>query len=147
MAEPRSTAAAAPVLKPQPRVTALTRPFWDGANDGRLLIQRCQACTRAVVSPRVCCPHCQASHLDWVEASGRGQVISHTTVRRTHHDGFNAEAPYVFAAIALAEGPCIYAQLPNAPLEANLIGRPVIVGFAAHGPGRQLPVFHLETQP
>jgi uncharacterized OB-fold protein len=133
------------VLKPQPRVNALTRPFWDGANDRRLMIQRCAdpACGKAVFYPRVCCPHCQGPALDWVEATGRGTVVSHTTVRRTHHDGFNAEAPYVFAAVALDEGPLLYAQLPGAPLEGSLTGRAVSVDFAAHGPGRLMPVFRL----
>jgi uncharacterized OB-fold protein len=81
--------------------------------------------------------------LIWIAASGRGQVISHTTVRRTHHDGFNGEAPYVFAAIELEEGPCIYAQVPGAPLESSLIGRQVEVDFVEHGPDRLMPVFKL----
>lgn len=137
-----------PVVKPQPRVTELTRPFWEGALDGRLRIQRCAnpACAKAVFYPRVCCPHCHGAQLDWIDASGRGKVVSHTTVRRTHHDGFNADAPYVFAAIELAEGVLIYAQLPDAPTEAaSLIGRSVTVDFVEHGPARRMPVFRLGT--
>jgi uncharacterized OB-fold protein len=133
------------VLKPQPRVNALTRPFWDGANARRLMIQRCTQvdCRKAVIYPRVCCPHCQASTLEWIEATGRGTIVSHTTVRRTHHDGFNAEAPYVFAAVALEEGPVIYAQVPGAPLEESLTGRAVTVDFVEHGPDRLMPVFRM----
>jgi uncharacterized OB-fold protein len=133
------------VLKPQPRVNEIARPYWDGANNGKLMIQRCARpeCGRAVFYPRVCCPFCKGSQLDWIEASGRGRVITHTTVRRTHHDGFNSDAPYVFAAIALDEGPCMYAQLPEAPLESPLVGRAVTVDFAEHGPGRRMPVFRL----
>jgi uncharacterized OB-fold protein len=133
------------VLKPQPRVSELTRPYWDGANNGKLMIQRCARpdCGRAVFYPRVCCPFCKGSQLNWIEASGRGRIVSHTTVRRPHHDGFNSEAPYVFAAIALDEGPCMYAQLPEAPLEGSLVGRAVAVDFAEHGPGRRMPVFRL----
>jgi uncharacterized OB-fold protein len=132
------------MLKPQPRVTELNRPFWSGCNEGRLMIQRCAACKRGVFYPRVCCPYCRAGDLDWVQASGRGKVISHTTVRRTHHDSFNAEAPYVFAAIELEEGPCLYAQLRGAPTEgASLIGRPVAAEFVEHGPGLKIAAFHL----
>lgn len=133
------------VLKPQPRITTLNEPFWAGCNEGVLIIQRCSTCGKNVFYPRVCCPFCHEDALSWVQASGLGKVISHTTVRRTHHDGFNAEAPYVFAAIALDEGPCIYSQMPGAPLEgASLIGRPVKVGFAPHGPTQKIPVFTLE---
>lgn len=133
------------VLKPQPRVSEIARPFWDAANEGKLLIQRCASpnCGRAVFYPRVCCPYCRGASLVWMDASGRGQIISHTTVRRTHHDGFNAEAPYVFAAVGLVEGPLMYGQMPDAPLEELLIGREVTVAFAEHGPSRRIPVFRL----
>lgn len=133
------------ILKPQPRVNEVTRPYWDGANSGKLMIQRCARpeCGASVFYPRVCCPFCKGAELNWIEASGRGRIISHTTVRRTHHDGFNSEAPYVFAAVALDEGPCIYAQLLGAPLEGSLVGRNVEVQFAEHGPGRRMPVFQL----
>lgn len=134
--------------KPQPRITPLNRMFWDACQEDRLLLQRCASCSKAVFYPRACCPFCHAGDLDWFEASGRGRVLSHTTVRRTHHPGFDADAPYVFAAIALDEGPWIYAQLPGAPLDgADLIGRPVAVAFADHGPGRRIPVFRLVNQP
>lgn len=136
------------VAKPQPRVTQLTRPFWEGANDGRLVIQRCDepSCARAVFYPRTCCPFCHGPSLSWIEASGKARVISHTTVFRTHHDGFNGEAPYVFAAVALVEGPLMYAQLSGAPIDGpSLVGRAVTVDFARHGPGRSMPVFVLES--
>lgn len=136
------------VIKPQPRVTALNEPFWRGCNDGHLMIQHCGACGHHVFYPRVCCPFCQQDRLSWVRASGRGKVISHTTVRRTHHDGFNADAPYVFAAVALDEGPCLYAQLPGAPLDApSLIDQAVEVTFLPHGPGQRIAAFRLAEHP
>jgi len=132
------------MLKPQPRITELNRPFWNGCNEGRLMIQRCAACRRAVFYPRVCCPFCKHGELEWIEATGRGKVISHTTIHRTHHDGFNAEAPYVSAAIALDEGPCIFAQLNGAPIDgASLIERPVAVEFVPHGPDLKIAAFRL----
>lgn len=132
------------MLKPQPRITELNRPFWAGCNEGRLMIQRCPECKKGIFYPRVCCPFCRHGAVEWVQASGKGNVISHTTVHRTHHDGFNAEAPYVFAAIALAEGPCMYAQLNGAPVDgASLIGRPVEVEFMEHGPGQRIAAFRL----
>jgi uncharacterized OB-fold protein len=140
------TTPAAASLKPQPRVNEVTRPYWDGANDGRLMIQRCAnpACAKAVFYPRVCCPHCHGGELTWFRATGRGKIITHTTVRRTHHDGFNASAPYVFAAVQIEEGACIYAEIPGAPVDGeSLIGRAVTVDFVEHGPGRRMPVFLL----
>ena len=132
------------MLKPQPRITDLNRPFWNGGNEGRLMIQRCLACEKAIFYPRACCPFCQHGDLKWVQASGKGKVISHTTVHRTHHDGFNAEAPYVFAAIALDEGLCFYAQLDGAPVDGvSLVGRAVHVDFVPHGPQLKIATFRL----
>lgn len=108
------------------------------------MIQRCAACSRAVFYPRVCCPFCQHGELAWMQASGRGKVISHTTIHRTHHDGFNSEAPYVFAAIELEEGPCIFAQLNGAPTEgASLIESRVAVEFVPHGHELKIAAFRL----
>lgn len=133
------------MLKPQPRVTEINRPFWDACNNERLIMQKCMApqCGKMVFYPRVCCPHCHGAALEWVEVPHRGKIVSHTTVHRPHHDGFMEEVPYVFAAIEI-EGANIYAQVPGAPTDgSSLIGRSVEAAFVTHGPDRKLPVFHL----
>ena len=71
-------------------------------------------------------------------------VISHTTVYRTHHDGFNKDAPYVFATVELTEGALTYTQMPDAPTDgSSLVGRTVAVDFVEHGPDSVMPVFRL----
>jgi uncharacterized OB-fold protein len=141
-----SNATTSAVPKPQQRATEISRPFWAGANECRLVIQRCAdpACGKAVFYPRACCPFCQGPDLTWFKASGTGRIISHTTIFRTHHEGFDSEVPYVFAAVELSEGPCIYAQVPGAPTDGrSLIDRPVTVDFVEHGSGGRMPVFVL----
>jgi len=141
-----SSTSAPLTAKPQPRVNEVTRQFWEGANRNTLVIQRCAdpACAKAVFYPRACCPFCKGPKLTWFEASGTGRVISHTTVFRTQHDGFNSEAPYVFAAVELTEGPCMYAQIAGAPTDGHsLIGKKVVVEFVQHGPGQKMPAFRL----
>ena len=137
---------AAPVTpKPNPRMTPINAPFWEGCNDGRLMLQRCAGadCERYVYYPRACCPHCGSGDLDWVEASGRGRVVSWTMVHRPHHAGFGPEAPYVFVAVALAEGPLMYSRLAGTASE-DLIGRSVRAVFVDHGPEQKVPFFELE---
>ncbi|MGH9810997.1 MAG: hypothetical protein ACRD9W_27760, partial [Terriglobia bacterium] len=64
-----------------------------------------------------------------------------------HHDGFNDEAPYVFAAVALIEGVVVFAQIPGAPVDgASLTGRAVRADFVPHGPGRRMLVFRLDNR-
>ena len=129
---------------PIPRPAPTNRPFFEGCNAGVLRIQRCAApeCRRPVFYPRVCCPHCGGGTLDWIDCSGRGRVISYTVVHRPGHDAFLADAPYVFAAIALEEGPMLYGHVEIAPdAAAGLMSRAVRVVFRAHTPGQKLPAF------
>lgn len=77
-----------------------------------------------------------------MEASGRGRVISYTVVHRPGHDAFLADAPYVFAAIALEEGPMMYGRVEIAAVAAaGLVGRPVRAVFRDHAEGLRLPAF------
>ena len=82
---------------------AVSIPFWEGIADGVLRVQRCGACGRHVFYPRAVCPYCDASELDWVDASGRGQVHSFTVVHRAPPD-YRDEVPYVVALVELDEG-------------------------------------------
>ncbi|WP_420375775.1 Zn-ribbon domain-containing OB-fold protein [Pollutimonas sp. H1-120] len=130
--------------KPQPLITPLNRPFWDGCNNGQLNVQQCSSCKKYVFYPRVCCPFCHEDALTWKQTSGLGKIVAHTTVFRTHHEGFNADAPYVFAAVELNEGPCIYAQISRAETNCgSLIGHLVRVSFLLHGSKQKIAVFEL----
>jgi hypothetical protein len=132
--------------KPQPRITEVNKPYWDGINNGRITLQRCRqdGCRRVIFYPRVCCPYCHGADLELIEAAGTGHLVSHTTVHRTHHDGFNDEAPYVFGAVELVEGALVYGQVHGAPTDgSSLIGRAVNARFVPHGPDRQMLAFDL----
>jgi hypothetical protein len=135
--------------KPQPRVTEVSKAFWDGVDAGRLLLQRClnADCRRVIFYPRVCCPYCKGADLEWIESAGRGRIITHTTVHRVHHDGFVGEAPYVFAAVEVDGGAVLYGQVLGAPTDGTpLIGQPVAAEAVPHGPQRRLVAFRLAAR-
>ena len=60
---------------PQP-ITPEAKPYWDGLREQKLMLPRCRACRRAFFYPRVVCPHCHASDIEWFQASGRGKLFS-----------------------------------------------------------------------
>jgi uncharacterized OB-fold protein len=131
-------------LAPQPRITEIDRPFWDGCRAGRLMLQRCgdAACGRFVFYPRVCCPYCGGGALDWRQAAGTGRLQSWTVVHRPGHAAFMAAAPYVFAAVTLTEGPLIYGRLLVPPDSGALaIGAALRVVFPKVAAGAVLPAF------
>lgn len=89
---------------PIPKPTPETKPYWDAAKQRKLLIQRCNDCSRHYFYPRPLCPGCLSRNVAWVEASGRGRlhtfVINHRAPRK-----FPVEAPFVIGIIELEEGP------------------------------------------
>ena len=69
---------------PAPEPSPETRPFWEAATAGRLLIGTCKACGKPHYYPRALCPFCGNDATEWVAASGRGAVYSYSVMRRNH---------------------------------------------------------------
>ena len=84
--------------------TDLSRPFWEGAQQGRLLIQRCTGCGTLRHYPRLLCDQCYLDAADWIEASGRGVIHSWTVSHHAFHPSFKAELPYTLVTVDLEEG-------------------------------------------
>ena len=84
---------------PPPPANPETRPFWDAAAQGKLLIKRCTACGEAHYYPRTICPFCFSDKTEWVEASGKGTIYTFSVMRtppalrdRLRHAGGRARA-------------------------------------------------------
>ena len=93
-----------PYLKPLPIQDALSAPFWEAANEGRLVVQHCKDCDLFQHYPRPHCTHCGSLSVEWLPASGRAQVHTFTVTHRNDAPGFADEVPYVFAILDLSEG-------------------------------------------
>ncbi|MBN9045323.1 MAG: OB-fold domain-containing protein [Rhizobiales bacterium] len=128
---------------PGPTQTELTRPFWAAASEGRLLIQRCDDCARAVFYPREICPHCWSANLRWSDASGRGRLKSFSTIHKPGHPGWLPAAPYTVGLVELEEGPTMLSLILSdgqGPRVGNrLVMQPTEIG------GRVLPAFKIEN--
>lgn len=107
---------------------------------GRFMLQHCPACNRHVFYPRVLCPHCAGTALEWVECKGRATVYSTTVVSRRADQG----GPYNVTLVDLDEGVRLMSRvdgmapervtiglrLQHAIIEEN--GQPLLV-FRPHG--------------
>jgi uncharacterized OB-fold protein len=125
-----------------PGITPLSRPFWDAAAQGRLLLPRCHACGKHFFRPEVACTHCFATDWSWVEASGRGSLYSHTVVHRPPAPGF--VVPFVLAVVELDEGPFLFSNLVRCEHADIRIGMRLRMQFDGVAPGICLPRFHPE---
>lgn len=88
-------------MKPVPRPTPETQPFWDGTAAGELRIQRCRACQRHYFYPRPSCPRCGSADVEWVRASGRATLYSYVI---NHRPAPGFDGPYTIAVVELEEG-------------------------------------------
>lgn len=48
-----------------PRMTAVSRPYWDALNRDQISLQQCCDCKRFIFYPRRHCPHCAGRSLEW----------------------------------------------------------------------------------
>ena len=115
--------------KPLPEPTRDSKPYWDGLNEGRLLLQQCAACRKVRHYPRPVCDGCYSMEVAWIEASGRGRVHSWTVAHHPFHPAFKGELPYIVAVVDLAEGVRMNAQMRGVTPGEMAIGLPVRVVF------------------
>ncbi|MGD9797979.1 MAG: Zn-ribbon domain-containing OB-fold protein [Acidimicrobiia bacterium] len=121
----------------------LTAFFWDGAREGRLLIQRCNDCGYHRHPPRPCCKRCNGFDLSPAEMSGRGTVYSYTVAVQPFHPWLATRLPYVLAVVELEEQPGLklVTNLVDCAEEDLRCGLPVEVTFETIDDGVVLPVF------
>ena len=122
-----------------------TKPFWDGAKAGQLMLPRCQDCNRVHWYPRFICPFCHSTHLEWIEGSGEGTIHTYA-VQHLAFGPWAEEAPYVTAYIDLKEGDRMLTVLrgvdPNKPEEIQ-IGARVTVEFEAADEETHIPFWRV----
>jgi uncharacterized OB-fold protein len=90
--------------RPAQIATDLSRPYWDAAAQGRLVLQCCAACGKIRHYPRLLCDSCYSDTAHWVPASGYGAIHSWTVAHHAFHPAFADELPYVLVTVDLAEG-------------------------------------------
>lgn len=127
---------------PQPRETPTNAPMLAAWRDhGRLALQRCEDCGKAIFYPRSACPHCHGAALSWFTATGLGRIVSFSRVHRGLPEAFQAEAPIVLAEIALDDGVLMIARLVTADPAAIATGQPVRLVTAGDAARYPLPTF------
>ena len=125
--------------RPRPAITHDNAFFFEGAKDGRLLVQRCASCSLLRHPPRPACPRCQSFEWDTVTGTGRGTVFSYVVVHHPQVPGF--EYPLPIAVVELEEGTRLVADLIGVEAGEAVVGMPVVVDFVAVDNELTLPMF------
>lgn len=128
--------------RPLPVLTVENEQYFTAAKHRKLVIQRCAKCERFTFYPRVACPYCFAvGSLEWVEATGRGKVLSYGFVHRPQHPVFLRDVPIPFVAVRLLEGPVMLSVVHTTKPGAIQVGMDVRVDFDEISDEISLPVW------
>jgi uncharacterized OB-fold protein len=133
--------------RPLPQPTAETAEYWTAAKSGRLVIQRCTACARHQFYPRPFCTACLSDELEWVEASGCGQIYTYTICHIPANPAMAEQVPYAMAVVDLPEGVRMLTQIVDSDLGQVCIGAAVQVVFESVSDDITLPQFKLLVTP
>jgi uncharacterized OB-fold protein len=117
--------------------------YWAACNDGRLVMQRCTACSKFRWHPAPLCTHCGDDAFTWAPLSGRGKISTWTVITHPVHPAAVARVPYVVVEVELEEqaGLRILSNLVGCDIEAIDFDQEVEVTFETHPTGQKLPVF------
>jgi len=130
--------------KSLPKINKIDQPYWKGAAEGKLLVQKCRACGKLQFFPRVVCTSCFSRELDWVQAKGEGKVHSFSWVRVPRNPAFKEEVPICYANVILDEGVIMESRIVGAAADKVKTGDRVKVAFKETAdPTIKLPVFEL----
>ena len=97
--------------RPVPEPTPVSRPFWDGLAQHRILVQYSPSLQRYVFYPRTLAPGTLADDLEWREIDGAGTLYTFTIARRPTGPPWADALPQLPAVVQWDAGPRISTEL------------------------------------
>ena len=96
---------------PVPEPTPVSRPFWDGLAQHRILVQYSPSLQRYVFYPRTLAPGTLADDLQWREIDGAGTLYTFTVARRPTGPPWVDALPQLLAVVQWDIGPKFSTEL------------------------------------
>ena len=111
-----------------------TKPFFDGAAQGKLVLPQCVATKKFIWYPRGISPF-TLGPVEWKEVSGKGTLYTYSVMER-------ANPPYVIGYVQLEEGPKMMTNIVGCDPKDVKIGMAVKVQWIqTEDGGPQMPFF------
>jgi 3-oxo-4,17-pregnadiene-20-carboxyl-CoA hydratase alpha subunit len=129
--------------RPSPATTLDNQWWFDGLDDGRLLVQRCAECgaTRFPTGPM--CARCGSLLWESVDATMTGAIHSFVIVHQPQVPSFDYPLPIVL--VDLDDGLRMVMNTVDTAIEALTIGARVTVEVRDAGPAMKLPFARIDT--
>ena len=117
-----------PAGMPQPSSgpDGLSKPYWDGTRQSKLMIQKCRGCGAWQWGPEWICHRCHSFDLLWEEIKGKGRIYSYQRPHHPVHTALTGHGPYIAVLVELPD-------YGNIRMVGNLLGdplQPVTIGAA-----------------
>jgi uncharacterized protein len=116
-------------MKPQPRITPDSEPFWNALRERKLMLPYCAGCAKPHLPPGPVCPFCFSDRLEWRLASGRGRISTWTVVHKAWFPAFAEDIPYNVVQVELEEGPRLTTNVVGLANERLKVGLPGVIDF------------------
>jgi uncharacterized OB-fold protein len=119
---------------PVPELDQLSKPYWEGLLQGRLMVQCCSNCKSWQFGPEWICYQCHSFDLDWENVGPEGVIYSWERVWHPSHTVLKNHGPYIAVLVELpdAGGIRMVGNLLGDPLQDVQIGASVVGVFEAH---------------
>jgi hypothetical protein len=121
---------------------AVVRPFWDGAREGKLVLQRDRETGVVHWPPKPA--YWKGGRLEYFTASGRGTVYTYVVGLEPFLPAFQHLLPHIMVVVQLAEGTRIVGHMVRCTPDEMRFGMPVRVVFKRLTDRVTLPVWEPE---
>ena len=119
---------------PVPEANGLSKPFWDGLRNEKIMVQRNARTKVYQFPPQWICHDTQTFDVEWVATEPKGVIYSWTRVWHPVHPALKDACPYVVVVVELphAGNVRLLGNLLGDPRQAVVIGADVEAVFEHH---------------
>ena len=86
---------------------------------GKVMTTRCKKCGTSYFPPKMDCPKCSSSDVEWFEIKGDGKLLTYTIVNYGP-TGFENDAPYTLAIVDFTDGLRVFGRLSRDIKESDI---------------------------
>jgi uncharacterized protein len=107
---------------PVPEPTPVSKPFWDGLAQRRIMVQYSPSLESFIFYPRTLAPGTLADDLEWREIDGAGTLYTYTVARRPTGPPWADALPQLLAVVQWDVGPKFSTELVEVDPNSVRIG-------------------------
>jgi uncharacterized protein len=121
-------------------------PFFDALREGRFTTTRCRKDGKVLWPPRIVCPKCHTSELEWVDLPTTGRIYAFSALLAGAPIGQEADLPRVVGLVELEGSPLrLFGRLLGIDWQACRIGLKVSIEPFILSDGRAYYAFRVKA--